>query len=496
MLSPAHGAAQNPSGTAPRPGEASISFRPRPETPPPANSNAIANVNAKSQPPAAAKDRAVELSRQARSALVRGDLDGAQRLANEAQRIGVPNSAFGPGDERPGLVMLDIMQARTRAPVAQRAVWFKPADQAAAQGGVVRSVYDPSSDSSRNIPVRGNDVAGPSLQTLAQAANRNIGPRSPEEIPSERATPGATENTSAAMRLFQQGLQAAQNKDHRKAQEYFRQAYQLRNELDPATVNRLEMHLQMLSQPVAGPRQTPGPGNYLEGASANQQVLVRQVAADVSKTQTQAKAMLAAEPKKALEMLQTMRHNVEIVPQLDENARRGMMANLERSIAEAQQFISQNAAQIDLNEQNQAVETAVQKKQEKRIEVDEKLAALVEEFNRLVDEQRYAEAEVVAKKAREMDPENPVVVNLMRMSKVLHRVAAQRDIFERKEDGFIASLNAVEESSVASAMDYQMPRITVWNDLTKNRRELAATDNNLRTRASIRSKRLSKHRCC
>ncbi len=180
-------------------------------------------------------------------------------------------------------------------------------------------------------------------------------------------------------------------------------------------------------------------------------------------------------------MLQTMRHNVEIVPQLDENARRGMMANLERSIAEAQQFISQNAAQIDLNEQNQAVETAVQKKQEKRIEVDEKLAALVEEFNRLVDEQRYAEAEVVAKKAREMDPENPVVVNLMRMSKVLHRVAAQRDIFERKEDGFIASLNAVEESSVASALDYQMPRISDWNDLTKRREELEATGNSLRT---------------
>ncbi len=170
---------------------------------------------------------------------------------------------------------------------------------APAQGGVVRSVYDPNSDTSRNIPVRVNEVAGPSLQTLAQAANRNNGPRSPEEIPSEKATPGATENTSAAMRLFQQGLQAAQSKDHRKAQEYFRQAYQLRSELDPATVNRLEMHLQMLSQPVAGPRPTPGPGNYLEGASANQQVLVRQVAADVSKTQTQAKAMLAAEPKKA-----------------------------------------------------------------------------------------------------------------------------------------------------------------------------------------------------
>jgi general secretion pathway protein D len=157
------------------------------------------------------------------------------------------------------------------------------------------------------------------------------------------------------------------------------------------------------------------------------------------------------------------------------------MANLERSIGEAQQFIKQNAAQIELNEQNQAVEGAAQKKQEKRIEMDERLAALVEEFNRLVDEQRYAEAEVVAKKAREIDPENLVVVNLMRMSKVLARTAAQRDIYERKEDGFIASLNAVEEASVASAVDFQMPNMRDWKDLTKRREELAATDNNLRS---------------
>jgi general secretion pathway protein D len=465
-----------------RPGEASISFRGRPENVPPAN------PSHKPQPPANAKDRAVELARQARSALVRGDLDSAQRLANDAQRVGVPDSAFGPGDERPGLVLLDIMQARTRGGVVQasgiaqeRGVIQAGGPNAPNAGGVVRSVYDPNNDKSRNVPVRGNEPAGPNLGTLAQATNGNGAQRGGEPEPIERPAPGASPNTSAAMRLFQQGLQAAQNRDHRQAQEYFRQAYQLRNELDPATVNRLEMHLQMLSQPVAGPREAQSPRNYLEGASANQQVLVRQVAADVSKTQTQAKAMLGSEPKKALEMLQTMRHNVEIVPQLDENARRSMMANLERSITEAQQFIKQNAAQIELNEQNQAVESAVEKKQEKRIEIDEKLAALVEEFNRLVDEQRYAEAEVVAKKAREMDPENLVVVNLMRMSKVLARTAAQRDIYERKEDGFIASLNAVEEASVASAVDFQMPNMRDWKDLTKRREELSATDNNLRS---------------
>ena len=48
---------------------------------------------------------------------------------------------------------------------------------APAPGGVVRSVYDPNNDKSRNIPVRGSEAAGPSLQALAQAPNRNNGPR-------------------------------------------------------------------------------------------------------------------------------------------------------------------------------------------------------------------------------------------------------------------------------------------------------------------------------
>ena len=42
-----------------------------------------------------------------------------------------------------------------------------------------------------------------------------------------------------------------------------------------------------------------------------------------------------------------------------------------------------------------------------------------------MDEQRYAEAEVVAKRAREIDPENPVVKQLIWQSQFVVADAAQ-----------------------------------------------------------------------
>src|SRR6185503_13662808 len=129
----------------------------------------------------------------------------------------------------------------------------------------------------------------------------------------------------------------------------------------------------------------------------------------------------------------------------------------------------------------------VEDQQKKRIEIDDKMAALVEEFNRLIDEQRYPEAEVVAKKARAMEPENPIVDQLIRQSKVLHRLASQQDIYERKGDGFIEALTAVEESSIPGDFNILFPKAHDWNSLTKRRSEMEATGN---SRQSERERRI------
>jgi general secretion pathway protein D len=423
----------------------------------------------------AGKQRAIELARQARAALVRGDLNSAEELAMQAHLI-APDSAFGPADDRPGSVLSDVRAARARTG-NHAAVVPAGGAQAAAEGNhgnVVRSIYDPANDRSRNIPAQSSESSFARQPLYAQnPASQYLPSNDPGVDPTP---PGVSENGESAQQFLEQGKQALAEGNPQKALSLFQQAQRLQDQLDPQARASLQTHLQILSQPMGQPRPSPvRPGNILGTAADSQQALAQRVSADVTRTQMQAKAMLQKDPKRALEMLQQMRHNLETLLQLDPTVREMQIKRIELTINETQRFLQANAAQIALDEQNQAIEKRVDDEQQQRIQIDDRLAAMVDEFNKLVDEQRYAEAEVVAKKARAMDPENPVVVQLTHTSKVLNRLSLQQDIYERKGEGFVAALTAVEESSIPGVEDILFPNATVWDQLTKRRQELEAT---------------------
>ena len=54
------------------------------------------------------------------------------------------------------------------------------------------------------------------------------------------------------MKLFRQGQQALKDRDTAKALDYFKQAHELRDQLDPATAQRLQDFLQMLGESRGG----------------------------------------------------------------------------------------------------------------------------------------------------------------------------------------------------------------------------------------------------
>ena len=63
-----------------------------------------------------------------------------------------PDSAFGPADDRPGSVLSDVRAARARTGNHAAVLPAGGAQTAAEgnQGNVVRSIYDPANDRSRN----------------------------------------------------------------------------------------------------------------------------------------------------------------------------------------------------------------------------------------------------------------------------------------------------------------------------------------------------------
>ncbi len=258
-------------------------------------------------PTAAAQQRGVELVRQAREAIAAGQLDRAESFAQAAARLRLPDAAFGPGGDRPALVLLDIRQMRGGGGSGVVPAGGQYVVPAGGNGGpdrnATRAFYDANNDPTRNVPA-GNQQPMPSSNPwLAQNQDRYPPPeQTPAPPPEPRAGPTAQ---TPGMALFQQGVEALKAHDVNRALEFFRQAAKYPNDLDPVTAQRLQDHLQLLSSPSRmRPGQPAGPPTLADEAAARQQVLVRQVAADLAHREANARALRETDPKGALAMLE------------------------------------------------------------------------------------------------------------------------------------------------------------------------------------------------
>ncbi len=505
-------------------------------------------------PPAEASQRQAELLMEQAEGMMRWrDLDSAQRLAAEAQRL---PASYGPSQQQPAQLLERISNARQGvgpdAPMVVRvgedrpqAVILDPTAQAqtppgveaprqgmvipanaefeitegpastapqngpmpatgpsalnAQRGTATRAVYNPAIDSSRNMPAAAAEVA-PQLQPPHRAAPPRL-IHAPAPGPSD-AMPSPDNGTGEGIRWFRKGLDAIASGRSDEALKAFRRSYAFQTELDPVTRQQLIDHLEILGEPVEKPAETETPplippsseeqpatqpasnagaaaepakgentasAASFESSGLTGQALARQVAAEVARQQTLAKQMREKQPKQALELLERTRKMVGSVDTLDPGARDQLVRRLDLSITELKQYISQNGPQIELEERNRQVQDEVDRRRNQKVQVEEKLAYLVDDFNKLVDEQRYAEAQVMAKRAMELDPDNPVVVQLGIMSKQLQRVAEQNQIWDDKEQGYYAAMTDVDKSSTPFVGPIEFPDVKTWDRLTKSR---------------------------
>jgi len=402
------------------------------------------------------KPRAADLTRQARAALEHGDLVAAEQMARQADSL-ARDSAFGPQEDRPALVLFEIQKARLRNPSGVALAGGAQAGDGS--GYVTRSIYDPSQDTTQNIPA----------SAMAQVPAVHPAP-DPNALQS--VTPG--DNAPQAVQLFRQGERALTDGNRDEAMRLFRLAYTMQDQLDPATRVRLQDHLQMLS---VSPPKPAGSDGLLEGAVARQRVLVNQISADISRTQSSAKALQTKDPKKGLEMLQQVRMRVASAPpELDPQYRQQLLHRVDASIVEMQAYIQRNIAQIELDQRNAEVHKEVDDRRNAKLEISEKLAAMVDDYNKAIDERRFAQAEVIAKRAEEMDPNNVVVHQMVTISKMLRREANNMAIKSEKEDAVNESFTDVDRSSIPFHGDpYQFGRSGMdWGQLTDRRKRMMA----------------------
>ena len=434
-------------------------------------------------PAMADKERATLLTRQARGALVVGSLDQAEQLARQAEAIGVPERAFAADDDSPTAVLVDIQRARARGAAKNVAGPAYP---------TTRAGYDPAHDPTHNRGASYEEGQPEQLPAMDAGDHaENVDPLPPVAAQSAKRGQGAQQPSEARI-LVQEGEQALHERDIDKARECFTRAYALRRQLDPSSVQRLQDHLQMLSAPQSrsGAPAKPSEDSLLDAAAAKAQLLAKQLSAEVVREQTRADKVHEQDPKQARELLTQAREKVE-QSEVDAQHKALLLARIDRSLGELDKYIEANRAQISLDSQNKEVMDKVERLRHRKIEVQEKLAKLVNEYNQLIDDRRYPEAEVLAKRASEMDPQNPVVVQLVRESSLIRRTQMNNDLIDRKERAAWDTFNSVENAAIPydDSNPIQFPDVRKWEELSKSPQRRATEGRAHRTERELEIER-------
>ena len=393
------------------------------------------------------KELASRLLLDAQRLMLRGELDGAQQLAQQAQRLQVPNDAYGPGEVRPSELLLDIQRRRQSVAVAG---YNGPAPAVAVQGGtgsggsfpVAPGVYNPNNDPTSNRMASSQAGVTPPLGIAPPGV---APPGMPN--PAAAALPAGQLAEPPALRYYREGLDALAAQDRDAALNLFREAWKYQDQLDEVTRQRLRDKLSLLSGPVAGPAPRANEPSPLEQVDAAQQLLRQQLSREIASEEKAAEQMMAREPFAALERIEKMRSKV-VSAELDPISKKQLLTLVDRRIREFRAYIDQHRSELEQDERNRAILAKIDADQAKLFQRQDQIARLIEEYNDLIEEQRYAEAEIRAKQVRELDPDSPISRTLLINSRMNSRVAEQDTIKAMAEEGFYSAMTSVERSKI------------------------------------------------
>ncbi|MEC7695553.1 MAG: hypothetical protein VYA11_00490, partial [Planctomycetota bacterium] len=186
---------------------------------------------------------------------------------------------------------------------------------------------------------------------------------------------------------------------------------------------------------------------FLEETGLAEERLRQRVMAEVARQSRKALDLRDEDPLGAIGEMEKTRSMIE-ESSLDGEDKKVLLGRVDRLLAEMEKYVEKHRAEIELNASNQQVLDELARKREYRVEVDQRLATLVDEYNKLRNEQRFYEAEVKAKQARTLAPDEPVVTQMFEEIRFYRRVMNNQDLREQKDDAVWATLNAVEFAGV------------------------------------------------
>lgn len=386
-----------------------------------------------------AKAQASMLLDQAREAVAAGDFAKAEQLAKQAQSL---NVRYAPYETRPETILFDVSKAK-------------------AQGGGGLPGRTPAAPSARQV---GYEEAAPSARSG----------RAAEEVPADYASGAMPE----AVRLFRAGEEAMRNRETDRALLLYRDAYAMQDQLDARTRQVLQDRLATLGGDKKGPASAGS--SMLSEADSADKVLVNQLSSEVERKKSEAARLKDTDVRKALAVLDEAREKVEDSA-ADPKVKEILLRRISRDYDEMSRDLEVRRPVVERQARNQKIKDDMDREKRNKVEVSEKLALMVEDFNKLMKEQRYREAELIARRAQLFAPDEVVVQSMLNQSRFVRDYARTKQIAEDKERGFVSALNNVEESAVPfdDNKPYQMPNAKDWSALTATRAHFNREKNRL-----------------
>ena len=209
-------------------------------------------------------------------------------------------------------------------------------------------------------------------------------------------------------------------------------------------------------------------------------LLLARVSAEVAAKQLEARRLGPKSPADALALLDKAAADVAAQP-LPADKQDQLLRRIERARRDIEEASGKRRAELALEKRSAEVEARVERERGQRVEVDQRIAMLVDEYNTLIDQRRFPEAEMVAKKAGQLAPDNAVVRQLLAQSRVIRRIETQRTIAGDQQDGFLDVADDIAKSATPFTGPFAFPAKPNWEDLTKDRQRRLAEG---RSRAS------------
>lgn len=327
----------------------------------------------------------------ARQLVNSGQYERAEELGRQLQKIGVPENAFVGGDS-PNRLLGDIAIRRS---------------------GQFNQTLNPQ-----------NGVIRPVQAVQLQATGQSNGYLYVKEA-------------EAALRAGKNDL----------ALKNFRDALRYSAEMDAQTIRHINDSIARLNNPV-----NAMDSKTIEKTSINFNQAPQNVQSEISAYIMKSRQLRQEKPKEALDMLTKLKDELN-KSKLDASMKGHFSYSIDMAINDTNRFIEENGPMIALDNKNKDVEAKLRAEREQNLQIQNQLAQDTEKFNRLLEEGKYDEAIILAKKCQDYSGNSIVSIQMFQMARTRKQVAFNENLKVDREAGWLQGMNDVERASVLNVSD-------------------------------------------